>query len=133
MTKNVKGFTFIELVVAVLILGILAITVTPAVMRYVEKARVNNTKTLIQGMGAALQDYKLTVGHYPKNLNALITNVEKEQNWEGPYIEKRKNIPMDSWGNPFQYKLDQKTNEYILYSWGSKGQAASKEEWIEEE
>lgn len=88
------GFTLIEILLVVVIIGMLATVVTISVPRQLEKARVNKAKADIQGIGVAIQSYNMEVGRYPANLDALTSGDE-------PFLEK--GIPKDPWGGEYAY------------------------------
>jgi len=123
MRKKQQGFTLIELMLVVIILGILA---TVAVTRFAgraEEAKVQTAKSEISGAyGTALQLFEIDCGRFPtseEGLSALKTSSAK--GWKGPYI-KAKDFN-DPWGNPYQYKCPGSNNpdDYDLYSFGPNG------------
>ena len=93
-SRSRSGFTLIEILLVVVIIGMLATVVTISVPRHLEKARVNKTKADIQGMGIAIQSYYMEEGKYPSSLDALTSG-------DDPYLEK--GIPKDPWGGTYQY------------------------------
>lgn len=122
-TKH-KGFTLVELMLVVIILGVLA---TMAVVKFsgrAQEAKVQTAKGEIAGAyGTALQLYEIDCGRFPsteEGLSALKSSSVK--GWKGPYI-KTKSFN-DPWGNPYQYKSPgtQNTDDYDLYSYGPDGQ-----------
>src|SRR4030067_2382078 len=109
MIKNNKGFTLIELMVVVLILGILAAVIAPRIIGRTDEARVTEAKVQIKNLETALKLYKLDNGLYPTTEQGLEALVEKPatgvipRNWrQGGYLEKKR-IPADPWGNPYLY------------------------------
>lgn len=120
--KNGKGFTLIELLIVLVIIGLLAGLVAPRMFRQEEKAKLRTTKTQIELLGGALDQYRLDVGNYPassEGLAALQTNPGSE-GWDGPYL-KKKNIPEDAWGNPYVYRSPGDQGDYDLLSYGPDG------------
>ena len=109
-----RGFTLIELLVVVVILGLLAALVGPKLFPKVEKAKLQATKTQISLFGTALDSYRLDIGKYPDNLEALITD-DGNENWDGPYLKKNQ-IPKDPWGKEFQYQQEDNGKNYKLWS-----------------
>ena len=101
-----SGFTFIELVIAIAILGILAIVVVPNVMQYLGEAKENTTTTNLQTLKGAVDNYMRKINRPPQTLKDLIRRPADltKREWRVPFIEG-KEVPKDGWGNPFQYKV----------------------------
>lgn len=119
------GFTLIEIMVVVVIIGLLSALVVPAVIERTGDARVTKAKNDVRSIGNALQLYKLDNFNYPstqQGLQALVIQPQGEppaRNWQkGGYIEK---LPNDPWGNPYQYLYPGTRGEYDLYSLGADG------------
>lgn len=100
------GFTLIEVMVVVVILGILAAVVVPNIMNKPDEARVSKAKQDVRALEAALNAYKLDNYDYPSTEQGLAALVKKPsgnppaKHWNGPYVKK---VPMDPWHNPYQY------------------------------
>lgn len=100
------GFTLIEVMVVVVILGILAAVVVPNIMDKPDEARINKTKQDVRALEEALNRYKLDNYDYPsteQGLAALVTKpggTPEPKRWKGPYVKK---VPNDPWQNPYQY------------------------------
>ena len=124
-----KGFTLIELMVVIVILGILAGLVLPRFMGRTEEAKRTKAKLQIENLEGALKLYKLDVGAYPtteQNLEALVqkpTTGIVPKNWrEGGYLEKGK-VPVDPWGRPYVYiSPGIKNKDFDLKSLGADGE-----------
>ncbi|MFO8048050.1 MAG: type II secretion system major pseudopilin GspG [Desulfosudaceae bacterium] len=125
--RSQAGFTLIELMVVLVILGILAVTIAPQVLDRPEKARRLKAKMTIETLGTALDLYKLDMGRYPstsQGLEALVSKPESgnvSDNWrEGGYLKKG-TIPKDPWGNEFIYLCPGVHGEYDIVSYGADG------------
>jgi general secretion pathway protein G len=117
-----EGFTLIELMVVILIIGLLATIVVQNLRSATDKAKRVKAQADVSQLKSALDRYYLDVGSYPtsdQGLSALIAapNVGNDpRNWGGPYIER---IPLDPWGHVYFYQSD--GNEYLLRSFGADG------------
>jgi len=114
-----EGWTLIELLIVLIILGLLGALVAPKMFQKVGQSKQRVAKTQIGMFGTALDAYRLDVGKYPESLEGLRSESEAK-NWDGPYLPK--NIPNDPWGNPYQYVAPGEHGEYDLYSLGADGQ-----------
>jgi general secretion pathway protein G len=126
---NQKGFTLIEIMVVVIIIGILAALVIPRFAGRTEQAKAAAAKTQIDSyFSTALDMYEADNGSYPsteQGLQALRMQPSTDpapKNWKGPYLKK--DIPLDPWGNAYVYAYPgtHSTNGYDLYSYGPDGQ-----------
>jgi len=102
--KNSAGFTLLELLVVVVIIGMLAGYVGPKYFAQLGKSQITVAKAQIDGLEKALDQYRLDTGHYPtteQGLAALVHQPGGETRWAGPYLKK--DVPMDPWGNPYHY------------------------------
>jgi general secretion pathway protein G len=117
------GFTFIEMMVVVSIIGLLIVLVGPRFIRGQEKAEVRAAAAQIANFGTALDTFRLDVGRYPntqEGLAALIQRPSSADRWDGPYLKT--NVPNDPWGRPFFYRSPGEGGRpYDLYSLGSDG------------
>lgn len=114
-----RGFTLVEIMVVVIILGLLAGLVSVRVFSYLNEAKVNKAKADLQTISNALELYRLDNGTYPsteEGLRALIEKTESGVNWrDGGYLSK-KSIPKDPWGEEYVYKFD--GENFSVYSKG---------------
>lgn len=118
------GFTLLELLVVMVIIGLLAGYVAPRYFAQVGRAEVKTARAQIDALEKALDQYRLDSGHYPsteQGLTALYTRPTDEPKWEGPYLKK--GVPADPWGHSYQYRQPGEHGEYDLFSYGKDGQA----------
>lgn len=121
--RSSGGFTLLELLVVVAIIGLLVGYVAPKYFSQVGKSEVSLARAQIDSLGKALDQYRLDVGHYPSSeqgLQALQTRPSNENKWSGPYL--RKTVPPDPWGNAYHYQAPGAHGDYDLYSYGKDGQ-----------
>lgn len=117
-----SGFTLLELLVVMVIIGLLAGFVAPKYFSQVGKSQVKTAHVQIDGLEKALDLYRLDIGHYPnaeQGLNALYTRPSNEPKWDGPYLKKP--VPFDPWGNPYVYRQPGNHGDFDLYSFGKDG------------
>lgn len=112
-----RGFTIIELLIVMAILGMLAVMVAPNLFNQADSARRDAALSQISSLGSALDAYRLDVGQYPDALEGLVRNTSGRTTWNGPYI--RGNIPNDPWGNAYVYQSTGRN--YTLMSYGADG------------
>ncbi|MBL6938837.1 MAG: type II secretion system major pseudopilin GspG [Alphaproteobacteria bacterium] len=121
------GYTLVELLVVLAILGLLATIATTQVLRYFASAKMSTAHAQIESLSSALDLYKLDVGHYPtsqEGLAALKTKPATAENWNGPYVKPATNLN-DPWGHPFLYAAPGKHGEFDLSSNGPDGESAA--------
>jgi general secretion pathway protein G len=116
-----RGFTLLELLVVLVILGMLAALAGPRVMKYVSSAKSDTAKIQIEELSAALDMYKLEVGRHPNSqegLQALVEAPGGATNWNGPYL-KKKSIPKDPWGADYIFVSPGQHGAFDLSSLGA--------------
>lgn len=121
--KEHGGFTLLELLVVMVIIGLLAGYVGPKYFGQIGKSETKVARAQLDALEKALDQYRLDTGHYPapeSGLAALIQKPPNEAKWDGPYLKKI--VPMDPWGRPYIYKLPGEHGEYDLVSYGKDGQ-----------
>ena len=120
-----RGFTLLELLVVLAILGLLIGLVAPAALRQLGSAKEKIAHQSIERLASVLDIYKLDVGTYPtteQGLQALLVRPEGTEHWSGPYVKGEK-VPEDPWGHPFLYRMPSQRpgHDYDLYSLGPTG------------
>lgn len=124
-----KGFTLLELLVVIVIIGLLAGYVAPRYFSQVGKSEVKVTQAQIDALSKALDQYRLDTGHYPdmeQGLQALNLRPGSELKWGGPYLSKT--VPLDPWGHAYVYLVPGQHGDFDLYSYGKDGQAGGEGE-----
>jgi len=120
---SMQGFTLIELIVVILILGLLAGLVVPRLFKHATQAKITVAKAQIAAFQTALGAYKLDTGNFPttdQGLEALRTQPAGVMNWNGPYLPKE--IPLDPWNRPYVYKFPgEHGDEPDIISYGADG------------
>ena len=117
-----RGFTLLELLVVMVIIGLLAGYVGPKFFGQIGKSEVKAAKAQIDALQKSLDQYRLDVGRYPstdQGLAVLVTKPADEPKWQGPYLSKA--VPKDPWGNDYQYRSPGEHGEYDLLSFGKDG------------
>lgn len=117
-----RGFTLLELLVVMVIIGLLAAYVGPKYFSQIGKSEVKTSKAQIAGFEKALDQFRIDVGSYPnteQGLAALFTRPPNLTRWDGPYLSK--SVPPDPWGRPYLYKSPGDHGEFDISSTGRDG------------
>ena len=126
------GFTLLELLVVMVIIGLLAGYVGPRYFAQIGKSETKVARTQIDALEKALEQYRLDTGHYPsteQGLAYLNARPANEPRWGGPYLKK--NVPTDPWGNPYLYRQPGEHGELDLFSYGKDGQPGGADDAID--
>ena len=117
------GFTLIEILIALVLLGLLATIAYPQVIKFLEK-KADVAKVQIESLKSGLDFYRLDVGRYPtqeEGLNALVAAPPNQPRWNGPYLKSRQ-MPADPWGRAYVYRVPSRLGQaYDLLSLGADG------------
>nr|WP_314630999.1 type II secretion system major pseudopilin GspG [uncultured Janthinobacterium sp.] len=123
-TRKARGFTLLELLVVIVIIGLLAAYVGPKYFAQLGKSEVTVAKAQIEAFEKSLDTYRLDVGRYPtteEGLAALLVAPPTAgTRWNGPYLKKA--VPLDPWGHAYQYRAPGSKGEYDIVSMGKDGQ-----------
>lgn len=122
-TRGTSGFSLLEIMVVMSIIGLLMALVGPNLIRQRGKAEVQSAAVQINQLGTALDSFRLDIGRYPttqEGLNALRSKPNGIDRWDGPYINK--DIPLDPWARPYFYRAPGEGGRpYDLFSYGADG------------
>ncbi len=124
--RNLAGFTLIEIMAVVLIIGLLSTIVGVSIFAQVDKGRITATSVQISNLESVLELYRMDSARYPtteQGLDALVNEPDDARNYPpGGYLQKRR-VPEDPWGNPYQYEQPGQNNphSYDLWSYGGDG------------
>lgn len=123
VTHRKAGFTLIEVLIVLAIIGMVASLVGPRVLGYLSDSKMKAARVQIEALASALDLFYLDNGRYPaasEGLNALVKRPGNAQSWNGPYL-KSGDVPKDPWGNPYLYKIPGKNAPYNIISTGPEG------------
>jgi len=126
------GFTLLELLVVMVIIGLLAGFVGPKYFSQIGKSEVKAARAQINALGKALDQFRLDNRHYPsteQGLAALVERPANEAKWDGPYLSNA--VPPDPWGNPYVFIMPGEHGEYDLLSYGKDGRPGGEGEAAE--
>lgn len=119
----VGGFTLLELLVVVTIIGLLAAYVGPKYFSQLGRSEQGVAKAQVEAFARALDTYRLEVGQYPSSeegLNALLVKPANAGKWNGPYLQKA--VPLDPWGRAYLYRSPSASGDFEIVSYGKDGQ-----------
>ena len=117
------GYTLVELLVVLAILGLLVAIAAPRLISYLGTAKADTAKIQVEKLGTILDLYHLEIGRYPtdqEGLKALVERPSQLAAWNGPYLKNREALT-DPWGRPYVYRFPGQHGDYDLYSLGADG------------
>jgi general secretion pathway protein G len=123
------GFTLVELLIVMIILGLLAALVGPKMFGKVGASKQKAAKAQISLLETALDTYRLDTGKYPatdQGLQALRVKPGGVENWDGPYLAKK--VPLDPWGHAYEYRYPGEHGDYEIISYGADGKSGGEGE-----
>lgn len=123
-TRNQRGFTLVEILVVITIIGLIMGLVGPRVLNYLTESKAKAAKIQIESLASALDLYFLVTGRYPtasEGLGALVQRPATTAAWNGPYL-KGGAVPLDPWGNPYIYRSPGQHGIFDITSFGADGQ-----------
>lgn len=118
-----RGFTLLELLVVMVIIGLLVGYVGPKYFAQIGKSEIKVARAQIDGFEKSIDQYRIDTGHFPtseQGLAALFTKPANEPKWQGPYLKKE--APVDPWGQPYIYRSPGTRGDYEIISLGKDGQ-----------
>ena len=127
--KGMRGFSMIELIVVLVILGLLATVVGPRVMDRLSKGKSEIAKLQIDQFEGALGLFRFDVGRFPSTAEGLASLAQDPgiENWSGPYVDKM-TVPKDPWDRDYQYRSPGQFGDYDLFSFGADGVEGGEDE-----
>jgi general secretion pathway protein G len=117
------GFTLIEILIVVAIIGLIATLIAPNLIGRFERSKEEITKAQIEMLSSATQSFMLDMGRLPNTLDELVNSTDPK--WRGPYLSKQR-LPKDPWGRDYQYKCPGDHGPFDLYSLGPEGTLGDK-------
>jgi len=113
-----RGFTLIEILIVVMIIGLLASFVAPNLIGRYERSKEEIAKAQVEMLSSGVLSFKLDLGRYPASLDELLRSTDPK--WRGPYLSKQ-SLPQDPWGKDYHYKVPGDHGPFDLYSLGPDG------------
>lgn len=124
-----RGFTLMELLVVVVIVGLLVALVAPRYFQQIGRSERTAAANQIDSLSKATDSFRLDMGRFPRQedgLQALVERPEGESRWNGPYL--RGSVPLDPWGNPYVYRYPGTRSDYDVISYGKDGRPGGEDD-----
>lgn len=124
MPRRVRGFTLMELLVVVVIIGLLVALVAPRYFQQIGKSERTAAANQIDALRKATDSYRMDMGRFPRaeeGLAALVQRPDGDARWNGPYLQKA--VPLDPWGNAYLYRIPGASTDYDIISLGKDGRS----------
>jgi len=118
--KNAQGFSLVELLVVLIILGLIAGLVVPNIMGRGEDAKARTALAQVQRLSMAVDEFYLDTGRAPRELRELVQKPGNVSNWNGPYVQE--SVLQDPWGNTYTYRFPGEHRDFDIFSYGKDGQ-----------
>lgn len=118
-----RGFTLIEILIVVAIIGLIASLIAPNLIGRYERSKEEIAKAQVEMLSSGVLSFKLDVGRYPNGLEELLKS--SDPTWRGPYLSKQ-SLPKDPWGKDYQFKCPGDHGPFDLYSLGPEGNLGDK-------
>ncbi len=123
-----RGFTFLEIMLVVVIIGILMALVGPRLVGRTTEARISATRAQLKSLEQSIKTFEMDTGTFPKDLDELLeAPSEHESSWKGPYVDSDV-VPVDGWDEPFEYKFPGDNRRFDLWSKGPDKQSESEDD-----
>lgn len=122
-SRKEAGFTLIEILIVVIIIGLIASLIAPNLIGRFERSKEEIAKTQVEMLSSGVLSFKLDVGRYPASLEELVKSTDAK--WRGPYLSKQ-TVPRDPWDQEYQYKVPGEHGPFDLYSLGPNGKLDEK-------
>jgi general secretion pathway protein G len=125
LSRRISGFTLIEILIVIVIMGLLVSLVAPTLFSKVSSSKQKTARAQMQMISTALDTYRLDIGAYPEKLDELRRS--EQPGWDGPYLPR--DIPDDPWGNPYIYSPEGNSEHpYSLLTYGAGGVPGGEDE-----
>jgi len=136
--RRSTGFSLMEMMVVLFIIGLILSMVGPRIVKQMAKGKETSTEATLSAIKNAILEYQMDIiGGFPKTLQHLVENVDKNPKWKGPYLEGKSEVPVDAWGNALMFNQPPKvfTKQYKFFeilSYGENGVTAEPTDYLKQ-